>query len=50
MKRLIYMLVLRPLIRRNYRLRRAGLLPDRWFWADVLAIRWGFFTEDTLDG
>jgi hypothetical protein len=37
----IFWLVLRPLILRNYRLRMAGKLPDRWYWADRLAIGWG---------
>jgi hypothetical protein len=42
LRREIFLRVLRPLILRNYRLRRAGLRPDRWYWADLLAMRWGF--------
>jgi len=38
----VFYLVLRPLISRNYRLRREGNLPDEWYWADVLAIRYGY--------
>ena len=33
--------LLRPLIRENYILRREGLLPDEWYWADVLALELG---------
>lgn len=43
MRRLVFLLVLRPIIRRDYRLREAGKRPDRWHWADVLALRWGYF-------
>lgn len=43
MRWLIFALVLRPLIRRNYRLRQAGLSPDEWYWADRLAVSWGYF-------
>lgn len=30
-----------PLIRRNYRLRAAHVIPDRWFWADRIACNAG---------
>lgn len=43
MKKLIFVLVLRPLIERNYRLRQEGKKPDEWYWADALAVRWGYF-------
>jgi hypothetical protein len=43
MKRIIFETILRPLICRNYRLRAEGLLPDEWYWADRLAVHWGFF-------
>ena len=42
MSKLIFHLILRPLILRDYRLREQGLRPDRWYWADLLAIRMGF--------
>jgi hypothetical protein len=42
---LAYIAVLRPLIRRDYRLRAAGKRPDRMHWADALACRWGWFTD-----
>lgn len=38
-----YILVLRPLIKRNYRLRELGELPDKWYWADELSVKFGFF-------
>jgi len=31
-----------PLILWNYRERRLGNLPDEWYWADKLAINWGY--------
>lgn len=43
MRKLIFVAVLKPLILRNYRLRAAGKLPDEWYWADHLAMRWGYF-------
>lgn len=42
MRWLIFYHVLRPLIKRNYRMREAGLLPDEWYWADRLALSWGY--------
>jgi hypothetical protein len=42
---LLFVAVLRPLIRRNYRKRERGELPDRWYWADLLALRMGFVCE-----
>jgi hypothetical protein len=41
MKRLIFNAVFGPLIARNYRLRAAGRLPDKMYWADLLAMRLG---------
>ena len=41
MRQLIFDAVLAPLIRRNYRLRELGELPDEWYWADRLAFSWG---------
>lgn len=41
-KYLTFHLVLKPLIKRNYRLRKLGKLPDEWYWADNLAISCGF--------
>ena len=31
-----------PLVARNYRLRRRGLLPDKWYWADRLMFDMGW--------
>jgi len=39
-KRCIHKLILLPLIKRDYRLRAQGKRPDRWYWADLLAVRW----------
>ncbi len=41
MKTLIFRFVLVPLISRDQRLRAAGLRPDEWHWADLMAMRWG---------
>jgi hypothetical protein len=38
----IFYLVLRPLIARNKRLRLQKALPDKWYWADYLALQWGY--------
>ncbi|GAO78665.1 hypothetical protein [Sphingopyxis sp. C-1] len=46
MKALIFRFVLVPLISRDQRLRVAGLRPDRWYWADLLAARWGMWAHD----
>tara|TARA_R110000803_G_scaffold115793_4_gene184348 strand:+ start:5345 stop:5521 length:177 start_codon:yes stop_codon:yes gene_type:complete len=41
----VFILVLRPLIIRNYKLRRLGLLPDEWYWADSIACKYGYFIK-----
>lgn len=43
MRRLIFALILRPLIQRDYRLRAAGKRPDRFYWADRIAMGWGMY-------
>jgi hypothetical protein len=45
MKWLIFHMYLKPLILENYALRRAGKLPDEWFWADRLGAEWGYYVE-----
>lgn len=35
-------MVLCPLILRNYSLRKKGLLPDEWYWADKILLKWGY--------
>jgi len=46
---LSFHLILKPLIRRNYELRRRsaingdGKYPDVWYWADIIAVEWGYF-------
>ena len=42
---LIFYLILRPLIVRNYRLRGIGILQDEWYWADALALHFGYFVK-----
>lgn len=42
MKRLIFVLILAPLIRANYWLRARGLVKDMWFYPDLLAFTWGY--------
>jgi hypothetical protein len=39
----MFYLLLKPLIKRNCKLRKAGLAPDAWYWADALAARYGYF-------
>lgn len=47
----VFHLALKPLIRRNYRLRMEsaisgdGKYPDQWYWADVLAMKCGHFVK-----
>jgi len=43
-RRWIYRLILRPLIKRNYAMRARGAAPDVLYWADRLAVSWGHFT------
>jgi len=40
---LVFQTVLRPLVLLDYFLRRLKLKPDRMYWADRLALRWGYF-------
>jgi hypothetical protein len=41
----IFHLALKPLIKSNYRKRKEGLEPDEWYWADSLAVRYGYFVN-----
>ena len=47
----VFHLILKPLIKRNYKLRRKSALtgdgkhPDRWYWADTLAVKYGYFVD-----
>lgn len=43
MRKVLFTLTLRPLIKADYYFRAKGLLPDKPFWADTLAMRWGYF-------
>lgn len=48
MRALIFLpfhLALKHLIKRNYEMRRQGLLPDEWYWADRIAARYGYFVR-----
>jgi hypothetical protein len=36
-------LLLWPVVSINYRLRSKRMIKDRWFWADALLCRWGYF-------
>ncbi len=44
-------LILKPLIKRNYRLRFKSAMngdgkhPDEWYWADSLAVKYGYFVS-----
>ena len=42
LRALVWHLVLKPLIVRNYRLRALGRLPDEWYWVDEVACKWGY--------
>lgn len=42
MRWLAFHLILRPLILWNYWMRAKGKLPDEWYWADRLALEWGY--------
>ncbi len=42
MREIFFFVVLRPLILANYWMRERRLLPDKMFWADALALSWGF--------
>ena len=48
----IFHLILKPLIKRNYRLRyqsavnQDGKYPDEWYWADEIAVKYGYFIND----
>jgi len=50
MRFVVFHLVLKPLIKRNYRLRAEGKLPDEWYWADLMAARWGYFVHNKFMG
>lgn len=45
LRAVIFYAVLRPLIVRNYKLRKQKVLPDQWYWADYLAASWGYYVE-----
>lgn len=46
MRESIFRFILVPLIRRDQQLRIAGVRPDEWYWADILALRWGFLDHE----
>ena len=39
----VFHLLLKPLIKRNYRLRMLGEVADEWYWADSLSANLGYF-------
>ena len=41
----LFHLFIKPLIKRNYRLRREGKLPDEWYWADKFAVEHGYAVD-----
>lgn len=45
MKRLVFLYVLKPLILVNYWLRGRKIIKDDWFWADALALSWGYTVD-----
>jgi hypothetical protein len=48
---IFFHLCLKFLIKRNYRLRAESALngdnkhPDKWYWADLLAVKYGYFVK-----
>lgn len=42
-KFLTFYCVLKPIILNDYRLRTKGKRPDRFHWADKIALQWGYF-------
>ena len=38
-------LCLWPLVSRNYFLREIGELPDKWYWADVIMLHFGYWVR-----
>lgn len=50
MKLIIYLLILKPIIVMNYKNRYKSAIngnhdyPDQWYWADKIAVKWGFYT------
>jgi len=50
MKYIIYQYILKPLIKRNYKLRMKDERPDTWYWADELACKWGYRVRINIDG
>lgn len=38
-------LFLKYLIKDNYKLRKKGILPDEWHWADKLSSNYGFYVS-----
>jgi len=49
-RKILFILALKPLILRNYKLRQQGLLNDEWYWFDLLATEWGFFVDVESNG
>lgn len=45
----VFHLLLKPLIKRNYRLRKAGKAHDTWYWADALAFKYGYTVPNRDD-
>jgi len=40
--RLPIAIILSFFVMRNYSLRKKGLLPDEWYWADSIILKWGY--------
>ena len=43
--RLPVALFLSPFVLTNYSLRRQGILPDEWYWADKKIFAWGYVVD-----
>ena len=41
----VFKLILEPLILRDYKKRAYGLKPDKFYWADELAVMYGYFAK-----
>lgn len=46
MKRLVAKYILFRLVVGNYKQRIMGELPDKWYWADVLLLKWGYSVNE----
>jgi hypothetical protein len=41
----VFHLALKPLIIADYKKRALGLKPDKWHWADEMAVKFGYYAS-----